>query len=88
MKVALRDFYRSGVTNRFTRYSLNPNDTTNYRDMLDNFDRNVLMDTIINSLYLNGEIVEYKDADDFITSYVNYMVNGKKLNNVKSSSGR
>lgn len=88
LKVALRDFYRSGVTNRFTRYSLNPNDTTNYRDMLDNFDRNVLMDTIINSLYLNGEIVEYKDADDFITSYVNYMVNGKKLNNVKSSSGR
>lgn len=82
LKGALSVFYHYGVTDRFTRHSLNPNDTINYRDMLSGFDKDILVSTIVDSFSMSGVSVEYKSVDELICSYVDYLLNGKNLYDV------
>lgn len=81
LRRALNDFYRYGVIERFTRRSLNPNDTTNYREIISNFDKSSLISTIKSNLQITGTNIEYMNEEGLINFYVDYLSNSRELQN-------
>lgn len=75
LRNALSDFYHYGATSRFTRRSLNPNDPTNYREMLRNFDNELIISTIKSELQISNGNIEYMNEEQIIDCYVNYLSN-------------
>ena len=81
LRRALNDFYRYGTIERFTRKSLNPNDPTNYRKIISNFDRSSLISTIKSNLQITGANIEYMNEEGLINFYVDYLSNSRELQN-------
>jgi hypothetical protein len=84
LKVALSDFYYFGGTMRFTRHSSNPNDSTNYREMLSNFDKFSIISTIKTNLQIAGVNIERMNEEELIEYYANYLSNINSLSNDKN----
>ncbi len=83
LKFALSDFYYFGGTMRFSRGSLNPNDSTNYRKMLSNFDKFSFVSTIKSNLQIAGFNIERMNEEELIECYANYLSSINSLNNYK-----
>ncbi|MGM9877554.1 MAG: hypothetical protein ACI33S_02790 [Bacilli bacterium] len=79
LRTALYSFYHFGITNRFTRRSNNPNDLTNYRDMLSSYNKVTFIDTIKNYLSFSGINIENMKEDELMNYYADYLYSNMRL---------